>query len=82
MNEKKGDDQAPGAERPQTSLDEWQAQVRLFRGLTQRLTLCYGCGDPSIVDLQDAAETLRILTAVNINLLGEAARRSQEVGAQ
>lgn len=82
MNEKNGDVTVSAAEPPYNSLAEWQAQVQLVKGLSSRVMLCFAFGDPSIVDLKDAKETLEVLRALIDNLYAESARRSREAGGQ
>lgn len=78
MNKENGDVTVSGAERPYSSEAEWLAQIHMVRGLIQRVALCYGCGEPSIVDLQDAGEALRLINTLNSNLLGEATQRAKD----
>lgn len=78
MNEKNGDVNVLRAERARTDQAERLAQITLFLGLTQRLVLCYSLGEPSIVDLNDAHESLLVMNSINANLRLDALQRAKD----
>ncbi len=82
MNKENGDPNDHAAEPPYSDLAEWQAQVKLARGLSARVTLCFAFGDPSIVDLDDALQTIDLIRTLVANLHGESLRRSKAGGGQ